>query len=134
MNGIHSRDSVTQSLIREGKSDYERWSNAASLMPAWNMRSELIAKLVPENSTVFEFGAGVGALQQHLSSSCTYQKSDLVDRDGETEIFDLNAENLLPIVGFDTAVLSGVLEYIHDVPRTINFLAANFKRVLLSYA
>lgn len=134
MNGIHSRDSVTQSLITTGKSDYERWSNDKSLMPAWNMRSELIAKLVPENSTVFEFGAGAGVLQQHLSSSCTYQKSDLVDRDGETVLFDLNAENLLPITGFDTAVLSGVLEYIHDVPRTIDFLAANFKRVLLSYA
>jgi hypothetical protein len=134
MNGNSTRQKTTESLIQAKQSDYERWSSSESLMPSWNERTKLIGSLIPSGSSVFEFGAGTGVLQNYLPSGCKYQKSDLVDRDGCTVILDLNAEQIESITGFSTAVLSGVLEYIHDIPKLINYLAQHFETVIFSYA
>lgn len=129
-----SRKSSTESLISSKQSDIERWSHKESLMPAWDDRTKLIASLVPDGTKVFEFGAGAGVLKSFLPADCVYEKSDLVDRDGKTRVIDLNAENLEPLVGFDTAVFSGVFEYIHDIPRLAGFLTKHFETVIFSYA
>lgn len=134
MNGNPTRHDTTVSLIQTRQSDYERWSDDSSLMPAWNERTKLIASFIPENASVFEFGAGAGVLKQYLPSKCKYQKSDLVDRDGCTIVIDLNKDELKPVEGFTTAIFSGVLEYLHDLPRVAQFLSKSFETVILSYA
>lgn len=134
MNGKPTRHDTTVSLIQTRQSDYERWSDDSSLMPAWNERTKLIASFVPESACVFEFGAGAGVLEQYLPSQCKYQKSDLIDRDGCTIVLDLNKDELQPIEGYTTAIFSGVLEYIHDLPKVAKFLSKSFETVILSYA
>lgn len=134
MNGNPIRHDNTVSLMQTRQSDYERWSDDSSLMPAWNERTKLIASLVPDSASVFEFGAGAGVLKQYLPSGCKYQKSDLVDRDGCTIVLDLNKDELKPIEGFTTAVFSGVLEYLYDLPGVSQFLSKSFETVIFSYA
>lgn len=134
MNEKEARRNTTEALIQSRQSDYDRWSDNRSLMPAWNDRTKLIANLIPHNTSVFEFGAGAGVLQQYLPPGTNYQKSDLVDRDGKTVVIDLNAEKIEPIVGYETAVFSGVLEYIHDLPRLAEFLTQHFNALVFSYA
>jgi hypothetical protein len=52
----------------------------------------------------------------------------------DCRIYDLNAHALEPIEGHEVALFSGVLEYVHDLPRLTRFLAANFTAVICSYA
>jgi hypothetical protein len=47
---------------------------------------------------------------------------------------DLNGKELLPIHGFDVALFSGVLEYVHDYQRLVDYLADYFTIVVCSYA
>src|SRR5436190_22890161 len=101
-----------------GGSDYRRWARAENLKDRWDSRTKLIASLVPAGSRVIEFGAGKRQLERHLHPSCTYLPSDIVDRGPGTLIIDLNADPLIDLGPHrvDPAALSGVLEYVHDLP------------------
>ena len=114
--------------------DLKRWSSPDNLDPDWDERTALIAALVPAGSSVIEFGAARLVLQQHLDPSCTYQPVDLVKRSEDTIVFDLNGTLLDLPRHYDIAVFSGVLEYVHDLKRTLGWLATVSDSVLLSYA
>jgi pyruvyltransferase len=128
------RRQATETLISEKKTDYSRWSDPASLMSAWDLRTEKIAEFIGHDASVFEFGAGTGVLREALHDSCDYVKSDIVARDDETVVVDLNSDDFEPITDFDYAVFSGVLEYIHDVPKLVAYLSEYFQYVVCSYA
>jgi hypothetical protein len=83
---------------------------------------------------VFEFGAGRSAVPGALPADCGYTGSDRVRLMPGCRFYDLNAPALEPIEAHDVALFSGVLEYVHDLPRTARFLAANFTAVICSYA
>ncbi|MEN4477248.1 class I SAM-dependent methyltransferase [Mycolicibacterium cosmeticum] len=86
-------------------------------------------------SRVIEFGAGNRILERHLHPSCRYVASDLVDRGAGTMVCDLNRRPL-PDLGagtFDVAVLMGVLEYLVDVPATLEWLSRSVGTCVVSY-
>jgi hypothetical protein len=114
-------------------SDVRRWSKNSSLDKAWDSRTEMIASLIPARSTVLEFGAGQQVLRQMLSADCEYIPSDLVERTPGTLICDLNSAKLPTIPRHDVAVFSGVLEYVHDVARAIDFAGHGAKVIVASY-
>jgi hypothetical protein len=118
-----------------GGSDYRRWSCEDSLKESWRSRTAFIAKLIPPGSRVIEFGAGKRQLQQHLDATCSYVPSDIVHRGPGTLICDLNVMPL-PDLGphdVDTAVFSGVLEYVHDLPHLFAWLGCHVRRCVFSY-
>lgn len=118
------------------RSDYHRWANPENLEAWWEPRTQKIARLVPKNSRVIEFGAGRRPLERYLDSSCTYFPSDLVDRGPGTIICDLNARplpDLKPALNPDVAVLAGVLEYIRDLPSLIEWLSHQVSYCVASY-
>ena len=117
-----------------GASDHHRWSDETELLVAWDSRTQKIAALVEPGASVIEFGAGRLVLKKFLPASCSYTPSDLVDRDGKTLICDLNAYELAPFPPHDVAVFSGVLEYVHDVPRLISHLSNCVGVIIASYA
>jgi hypothetical protein len=114
-------------------SDVSRWSDINNLSPEWDERTIIMARLVPENSNVLEFGAGRLVLQDHIPASCRYTPSDLCDRGQGTIICDLNKRPLPDFIGHDVLVFSGVLEYIHDVPSLIENFSGNCKIIIASY-
>ena len=115
-------------------SDLRRWCDDASLHDGWAERTALLAEWVPPGSRVLDIGAGRRALRALLPPGCTYIPADLVHRGSDTFTCDLNASVLPPFPDHDVAVLSGVLEYVHDVPRLIAHLGRASGHVVASYA
>jgi hypothetical protein len=122
-------------LKTSSRSDYDRWSNDQNLQASWDSRTELMARLVPPNTRVLELGAGRQILRHHLHPSCAYFALDLVARTPETIVCDLNSKPLpdLRPGHFDVAVLSGVLEYIHDVSSFVAWLTDQVRICITSY-
>jgi hypothetical protein len=82
---------------------------------------------------VLEFGAANRFLKKYLPENCTYLHSDLVKRNEETIVIDLNKEIPdLPISNY--IVFSGVLEYIFDVKLIIKHCSKYTDHLLFSYA
>jgi hypothetical protein len=117
-----------------GRTDVSRWTHY-NFPAEWKARSSQIAKLIPEGSTVWEFGCGTGELGQMLPPRCTYIPTDLVARHPGVRIIDLNSAPLpiIPRTDSRVAVLAGVLEYVHDVPRVARWMSKNFEHCICSY-
>jgi len=112
----------------------KRWHDVNNLKEEWDKRTILLAKLIEPNSNVIEFGAGRLILKNHLPKGCTYTPSDITDRGENTIVCNLN-DKILPQFdhSFNTAIFSGVLEYVEDVPRLINYLSG-LQTIIISYA
>lgn len=135
LSSYAGRIRATSRSRRDGTSDTLRWSQPDSLAVGWDERVRHLAEFIPADSRVIEFGAGHMALRRFLPTGCTYTATDLVARDDQCEVYDLNADRLQPITNQDVAFLSGVLEYVHDVPRCIDHLTAcGVSTWVLSYA
>lgn len=132
---IRSFSSILLTTLRKrtNTSDYKRWSNEKNLFLDWDSRTEQISKLIDDDTSVIEFGAGRLILKSYLPEGCIYTPSDLVDRGQNTVICDLN-NDLPQIQRYDFAVFSGVLEYIHNVPRLISYLSNYVDAIIASYA
>lgn len=128
-----SRQLYIRFLKMNNRSDYERWSKEESLFPSWEGRTILLSKQIKPNSIVLEFGAANRFLKKYLPENCTYLHSDLVKRNEETIVIDLNKEILdFPISNY--MVFSGVLEYIFDVKLIIKHCSKYTDHLLFSYA
>jgi len=117
------------------KADTKRWKNESNLDLLWRQRSSLIAEMIKDGSKVLEFGAGRGELGKYLSESCIYLPSDIVPRGDNTLIIDLNSASLpsLDDVDFDTVVFAGVIEYVVDMARVIDWLSSSTDSFVLSH-
>ncbi len=111
-----------------------RWSNMANLATDWDSRTRQMAGLVRPGTSVVEFGAGRQVLKDCLPESCSYTATDLIEREAGMLVCDLNGKTLPSLGDFDVAVLSGVLEYVRDVPRLATYLSTCVDEVLVSYA
>ena len=124
-------------LLRQarGTSDLQYWAELDNHADLWEKRTLKLASLVAEGDRVIEFGAGRRQLENLLDSSCHYTPSDIVDRGPGTLVIDLNARPLPELHGsFDLAIFGGVLEYIHQVPEVLEWLAnSSVTRVIASY-
>ena len=118
-----------------GHSDMYRWSDARELLPEWEERTRLLARLVPRSSHILEFGAGTRTLQKYLAPDCTYLPSDVVARSPDTFVCDLNSRPLpdLSTFNIDTAVFGGVLEYVQNLPELARWLSKYVQRCIASY-
>lgn len=118
------------------RSDYKRWIDLRNYEPCWEGRTEKIARLIPPGSRVIEFGAGRRQLERLLDPTCTYVPSDLVDRGPRTFLCDLNRRPLpdLKRLSVDTAILGGVLEYLHDIESLAKWLGQHVHLCVASYA
>lgn len=125
MVGAGTRLARNTAMRWSGQADYKRWSSTQGLEEWWDERTKTIAKLVPANSRIIEFGAGRRQLERFLPAGCTYTPSDLVDRGVGTIVCDLNQRPLPGLSGVapEVAVFGGVLEYIRDVAGLARWLA-----------
>lgn len=131
---IRKRKKNTMILREKKASDLGRWKNKRELDSSWNQRTYILASYIEPGSRVIEFGAGNLSLKSRLPENCTYQASDIVNRDPDCLICDLNEEIKIDLRSYDTAVFSGVLEYVYNVDRVIAQLSGNIKNIILSYA
>jgi hypothetical protein len=115
------------------KSDVTRWKLDSNLYPDWEERTAIMAQWIPENSSIMEFGCGNMALKKYLPDNCHYFPSDLVSRDSNTFVIDLNQSQPLDLPKKDLYFFSGVLEYIYDIEQLVKASENSCKSVILSY-
>lgn len=119
------------------RSDPEKWSSGASLRSEWDERTLRLAALISPNSRVLELGAGRRSLERYLPPGCTYVPCDIVSRGPDTIVFDLNQQPRpeLGEIAADVVVISGTLEYVHDLPSVVEWLARSVAaKCICSYA
>jgi hypothetical protein len=127
------RIALTQSLISEKRSDFDRWSFLASEpTERWNERAKLAASMIFDQPSVADFGCGLMYLERHLRSGTQYIPIDVVRRDKRTVVVDLN-KAALPKTDAGCAVGLGLLEYIHDIATLLGSMARSYEVVLMSY-
>jgi len=115
-------------------SDVARWSEDSNFHSNWDDRTKDLAALVSDRQTVIEYGSGPLGAQRFLPETCGYVGSDLVLRGTGSLAIDLNAKKIPFLPAADVALFSGVLEYVHDLPRLVERLASSVDEVVCSYA
>ena len=121
-------------VLKEQKTtDYERWRKNSELHDNWNERTQLLGDYISSDSRIIEFGSGNMFLKDYLNARF-YTPTDIVKRFDETIVCDLNKPIELDLQNYDTAVFSGVLEYVHDIDNVFAQLEKKkVSQVLLSY-
>jgi hypothetical protein len=109
------------------------FSRPAEFDEAWKARIAHLAGFVDSAGPVMDIGCGMMWLEPLLVRGNKYIPVDRVRRDNRTLVVDLNTQPL-PDVPAEFAFMSGVLEYIQDVPRFLRqIITRRFRRILLSY-
>ncbi len=131
---IRVRNKRTRNLRLSGESDLKRWVNSNELDESWDERTYMIASMIKPNSNVIEFGAGNMKIRNKLPENCNYQASDIISRFPGVIECDLNKKISIDLSKYDTAVFSGVLEYVYDVEAVFSQLSEDVENIILSYA
>jgi hypothetical protein len=134
LNRIKGIQKNTIMLKKEKQSDINRWKNSSELFEDWNQRTSILGSYVTPGAKVIEFGSGNMSLKAELPENCTYTPSDIVKRTEETIICDLNQPISFDLSIYDTAVFSGVFEYVYDIDAVFKQLEKHINHLILSYA
>lgn len=119
---------------RARPSNVERWGDLSNFDTKWDERTRLLADWASAYVSIIEFGCGRGTLSKLLPAASRYVGSDIVDRDGQTLVWDLN-DGAPPLSErFDLVIFSGVLEYVLDPSLLISGLKPHTSAITASYA
>jgi len=109
------------------------FSNPGEFDEAWKARIAHLAAFVDTSGPVADIGCGMMWLEPLLARGNQYIPIDYVRRDDRTILVDLNSQTL-PAIDAEFVFMSGVLEYIRDVPRFLRqLMVRRFRRILLTY-
>lgn len=134
LNRIKSIQKNTIKLKKEKQSDINRWKNSNELFEDWDQRTSILGNYITTGSKVIEFGSGNMSLNKMLPKNCTYTPSDIVKRTEETIVCDLNEPISFDLSLYNTAVFSGVFEYVYDIDTVFKQLEKHIPHIILSYA
>ena len=134
LNRIKSIQKNTIKLKKEKQSDINRWKNSNELFEDWNQRTSILGNYITPGSKVIEFGSGNMSLKKMLPENCVYTPSDIVKRTEETIVCDLNEPISFDLSFYNTAVFSGVFEYVYDIDAVFKQLEKHIPHIILSYA
>ena len=134
LNRIKSIQKNTIKLKKEKQSDINRWKNSNELFEDWNQRTSILGNYITPGSKVIEFGSGNMSLKKMLPENCVYTPSDIVKRTEETIVCDLNEPISFDLSFYNTAVFSGVFEYVYDIDSVFKQLEKHIPHIILSYA
>jgi len=133
-NNNQDEEQRIDELISNKDSDKSRWKKNEQLFLDWNERTGILASYAKDDASIIEFGAGNMYLKSILKPNQKYTPSDIVQRFPETLTCDLNEPIPFDLENYDTAIFSGVLEYVYDVDKVFKQLKqSKIKHVIVSY-
>ena len=131
---IREQVEATSKLRAEKRTDENRWKKDSGFYSDWNERTAILGSMIKPGARVLEFGAGNAFLRNELPEGTTYTPSDIVKREKDFLVCDLNKEIDFDLTRFDTVVFSGVLEYTYDIEKIFEQFPENITTILLSYS
>jgi hypothetical protein len=126
---------IDRNLALANKTSAAPWAHANALDQAPDERAALAAQFIPAGARVLDLGCGRMALKHYLPLGCRYQGCDLVARDDDTIVCDLNAGEFPSEAAAqaDILVMLGLLETIVDVESFFTHLRFSKRDLILSY-
>jgi len=122
----------TEELIRNRETDVDRWQGFGNLATQWDERAAMAAKLIGENQSVLDIGAGAMTLGSLLPANCTYTPADVVERCPGCQVVDLNKHEF-PTGDYDWITFLGVLEYVHDITWPLSKALRAASKLVVTY-
>ena len=122
-----------RSVIKEQRTDIERWSNFDHVDIFWNKCVQVAATMIAPNSHVLDLGCGAMVLEKFLPDSCSYIPCDVVSRDDRTHVCDFNKGEMPDKQDATTLVVIDVLEYIYDAKKFVAALRNYNLPIIMSY-
>ncbi len=122
----------TELLMEKRTTDCGRWSRWDSLGGGADLRAGLAGQLVPKKTTVLDAGAGLMLLRDFIPESCTYTPLDIVARNRNCIVADLN-QSQYPEQKFDVVAALFVLEFLHDVTSFLEWASKNARILIFTY-
>nr|WP_203544783.1 FkbM family methyltransferase [Desulfovibrio sp. JC010] len=122
----------TEELIREKKTDCGRWARWNMLGSEADLRAGMAGQLVPEKSTVLDAGAGMMLLRDYIPESCTYVPLDMVARNRNTIVADLNQQQF-PVKKYDVVCALFLLEFLHEPQLFFDWTFSNSDKLIFTY-
>lgn len=119
-------------LANAGVPDRQKWSAASSYPSSWTPRAQLAAGFIGDGEAVLEVGVGGGAFRDIVTGRCAWFGTDLRPVLPGVQALDLERDPL-PRGPWDTVVMLGVLEYIHDTTAVLAKLLAAANKLVMSY-
>ncbi|HTH93044.1 MAG TPA: oligosaccharide flippase family protein [Candidatus Paceibacterota bacterium] len=108
------------------------WKDIEYFDSAWSDRIGQMAQYIPAGASILDLGCGKMLLQQYLELNHTYYPVDYKDRGEGTIVCNFNRHHF-PDRYADIAFVSGVLEYVENVPVFIADIAKHTNQCILSY-
>lgn len=102
----------TEELVKTQKTDCGRWARWNLLGNEADLRAGMAGQLVPEGSSVLDAGAGTMLLRDYIPENCTYTPLDIVARNRNTIVADLNQQQFPKKYNVVCALF--LLEFIHE--------------------
>jgi hypothetical protein len=100
---------------------------------AWKARIAHLAAFIDTAGPVADIGCGMMWLEPMLVRGNQYIPVDYVRRDHRTLLVDLNTQPW-PAVEAEFVFMSGVLEYLYDVPQFLRqLMAMRYRRIMFTY-
>jgi hypothetical protein len=122
----------TERMIREGRSDTERWAKLEKRGAHWDSRAAMAARHIPAGQRVLDIGAGAMALRSQLAAGCSYFPADIVSRGPECQVVDLN-QGQFPVGQYDWITFLGVLEYVYEPVAVLTRARASASSAIITY-
>jgi len=123
------------SACRADKDNLKEFNNGHDL-GQWPERAKRAAALLegitlPAGSSLLDLGCGNQTVRAMLPASIDYRPFDRIQRTPDTTVLDLAVD--LPESGGDAITILGVLEYLPDPRRVLQWAAQNCRHLILSY-
>ncbi|THF48081.1 hypothetical protein [Allorhizobium terrae] len=127
------RLALTEKAINERRTLVERWA-AIDTDEAmhWDARAAIAAGYLEDQMSIADFGCATMNLRRHLRPDQRYIPIDVVARNDETLVCDLNKE-VPPITGATAAAFLGVIEYLFDPESLLSNVRLQYDVLVLSY-
>jgi len=114
----------------------EKWENF-STQNDWRERTRILFRFIPvKTNSILVLGCGKNTLRTLKLinlDEMNYISSDKTPGSEVDLVFDLNSKDL-PRIQVDTIFFSGLLEYIFDVPRFLNWARLSSHSIVGSYS
>ena len=98
--------------------------------PGWTKRNITISKHIPDGTKVLDLGCGAKDLTRYIKPS-VYVGVDYLE--GHADVTrDFNLPFLLPTMEWDFVVISGLIEYLHDLDMFFDCVKHHGKTYIIS--